>query len=602
MACDIWVPLAIPNEQRATRGNHYLHGIARLNSGVELAVARAELQAITARLGNEFPGTDKGWGAEVVRMQDDIVGDSRTMLVMLLGAVGLVLLVACANVGNLLFTRALNRRKEIAIRSALGAGRIRVFQQLFVEAFLLASAGGAIGVVLAHAALTLASSRLSTQLPRAQEISFDGRVLMFALGVSALTGILAGTLPAIRVIRSDLNDALKEGGRNEGAVGVGTRRVLIVCEVALSMVLLIGAGVMVRSLLALKLGDAGFNPNNVLTMVVSLVPARYQTPAQVAAFFDGALKRVRALPGVEAAGTVDDLPLQDGSSQTLLLDGYPPQASPVAVQARQVSAGYLRALGIPVIRGRDVVDNDSDVLLVSAETAKIYWGADDPIGRRAALPFSRTVLREVVGVVGDVKQRGLTEPTTPTVYFYAREPYRRATFAIRTSVPSFTLIQPALTVIRDIDPDQPVRDIRTMVDVVDETLTPQRLSAQVLGAFAGAALLLAGVGIYSVLSYIVRGRSREIAIRRALGAHASEIVRLVLVEGMTPTVVGIAVGAIAALGLTRVLDTLVVGVSATDWLTVVTVAVTLACAALAASLVPAYRALRLDPVKILRAG
>ena len=249
-----------------------------------------------------------------------------------------------------------------------------------------------------------------------------------------------------------------------------------------------------------------------------------------------------------------------------------------------------------------MVGSDSNVLLVSAEAAKLYWEADDPIGRRAALPFSRTVLREVVGMVGDVKQRGLTEPTTPTVDLYTREPYRRATFVIRTSVPSATLIQPTLTVIRDIDPDQPVRDIRTMVEVVDETLTPQRFSAQVLGAFAVVALVLSAVGIYSVLSYIVRGRSREIAIRRTLGAHASEILRLVLVEGMTPTVVGIAVGTIAALGLTRVLDRLVLGVNAPDWLTFAVVAITLACAALAASLVPAYRALRLDPVKVLRAG
>ena len=301
----------------------------------------------------------------------------------------MVLLIACANVGNLLFTRALSRRKEIAIRSALGAGRGRVFQQLLTEALLLAAAGGALGLLLAYGTLTSASTLLAGQVPRAEEISIDGRVLLFAVGVSMLTGMLAGTLPAVRAGRSDLNDALKEGGRSDGAIGVGTRRLLIVCEVALSLVLLMGAGVMIQSLLALRHGDTGFDPNNVLTMDVRLVDARYPTPAQRSSFFDAALQRIRALPGVEAAGTIDDLPFADGSSQTLALEGYAPQRDPVAVQVRQITPGYLRAMGIPVLRGRDIVESDAEVLLVSADAAKLYWGADDPIGRRATLPLSR---------------------------------------------------------------------------------------------------------------------------------------------------------------------------------------------------------------------
>jgi predicted permease len=329
---------------------------------------------------------------------------------MLLGGVGLVLLIACANVGNLLFTRALSRRKETAIRSALDAGRGRVFQQLLTEALLLAGAGGALGLLLAYGTLTSASALLAGQVPRAEEISIDGRVLLFAVGVSMLTGVLAGTLPAVRAGRSDLNDALKEGGRSGGAIGVGTRRLLIVCEVALSLVLLTGAGVMIQSLLALRYGDTGFDPNNVLTMRVRLVDARYPSPAQRSSFFDAALQRIRVLPGVEAAGTIDDLPLIEGSSQTLDLEGYPPQRDPVAVQVRQITPGYVRALGIQVLRGRDIVESDAEVLLVSADAAKQYWGADDPIGHRAALPaLSKTVLRQVVGIVGDVKQRNLTE-------------------------------------------------------------------------------------------------------------------------------------------------------------------------------------------------
>ena len=601
MASDVWVPLALTDEQRAARGNHNRDGVARLNRDVEPAQAQAEMDAISARLAREFPKSDDRWGAVVIPMQEEIVGNSRTMLLMLLGAVGLVLLITCANVGNLLFTRALSRRREIASRSALGAGRGRVFQQLLTEALLLAAAGGVLGLLLAYGALTSASTLLASQVPRAEEISIDARVLLFALALSILTGMLAGTLPAVRAGRSDLNDALKEGGRSDGAIGIGTRRFLIASEVALSLVLLMGAGVMIQSLLALRRSDSGFDPNSVLTMGVRLVETRYPTPAERAAFFDAALQRIRALPGVEAAGTIDDLPFDDGSSQTLELEGYPPQREPVAVQVRQITPGYLRAMRIPVLRGRDIVEDDAEVLLVSADAAKLYWGTDDPIGRRAALPFSKTVLRRVVGTVGDVKQRNLIEASTPTVYFYTREPYGRATFAIRTSVPPATLAQPAVAAIRAVDPEQPVVDIRTMAQVLDRELTSQRFSALLLGVFAGVALLLAAVGIYSVLSYIVRGRSREIGIRTALGARTGDVLRLVIVEGMSPTIVGIAVGTIGALASAKAMETLVFGVSASDPLTLAAVAATLAIVALMASLVPAYRAARFDPVKVLRA-
>ena len=603
MASDVWVPLALTDEQRAARGNHNRDGVARLKRDVELVQAQAEMDAISARLGREFRGTDgRGWAAVVIPMQEEIVGNSRTMLLMLLGAVGLVLLIACANVGNLLFTRTLSRRKEIAIRSALGAGRGRVFQQLLTEALLFAAAGGALGLLLAYGTLTSASTLLAGQVPRAEEISIDGRVLLFAIGVSMLTGMLAGTLPGVRASRSDLNDTLKEGGRSDGAIGVGTRRLLVVCEVALSLVLLMGAGVMIQSLLALRHGHTGFDPNNVLTMVVRLVDARYPSPTQRSSFFDAASQRIRALPGVEAAGAIDDLPFGDGSSQTLALEGYAPQRDPVAVQVRQIRPGYLRAMRIPLLGGRDIVESDAEALLVSAEAAKLYWGADDPIGRRAILPaLSKTLLRQVVGIVGDVKQRNLTEATTPTVYLYTREPRSRATFVIRTSVPPATLAQASVAAIRAIDPEQPVGDIRTMVQVLDGTLTPQRFSALLLGVFAGVALLLAAVGIYSVLSYIVRGRSREIGIRIALGARTSDVLRLVIVEGMSPALVGVAAGTIAALASAKVMRTLVFGVSASDPLTLTAVGGTLALVALMASLLPAYRALRLDPVKVLRA-
>jgi putative ABC transport system permease protein len=605
MAADLWIPLALPDDQRANRGNHNLEGVARLKRDVELAQAQSELDAIAARLAREFPRSDGRWGAVVIPMREAIVGKSRTMLLMLLGAVGLVLLIACANVANLLFTRTLNRRSEIAIRFALGAGRGRVFQQMLMEALLLATLGGALGLLVAHVTLNAASALLANHVPRANEISIDAQVLLFVLAVSMLAGVLAGTLPALRASRSDLNAALKEGGRSSGAIGVATRRVLIVCEVALSVVLLMGAGVMIQSLLALRHSDAGFDPNNVLTMTVTLAQARYPTAAQRSSFFDTALQRIRALPGVEAAGTIDDLPFIDGSAQPIERDGDAESSSrtkPV-VQVRRITPGYLRAMRIPVLRGREIVENDGDVLLVSHDVARLVWGADDPIGRRATLPLmSKTVDRRVVGIVGDVKQRQLSEPFTPTVYYYSRErPWSSATLVVRVSLRPTSLARPIVAAVHAIDPEQPVEHIRTMEQVIDARLTPQRFSALLLGVFAAAALLLASVGIYGVLSYIVRGRSREIGIRTALGARTGDVLRLVVLEAMSPTLVGVAVGAMAAVASGRVIESFVFGVSTSDPLTLAGVAATLALVAFMASVVPAYRASRLDPVTVLRA-
>jgi predicted permease len=602
MAAELWVPMGLDDAQRVARGNHNREGVARLRSGVTPAQAQAEMDAISRRLADEFPKTDGGgWGATVIPLQDVIVGNSRTMLLMLFGAVGLVLLIACANVGNLLFTRALSRRKEIAIRSALGAERGRVFQQLLTEALLLATAGGALGLLLTYALLGSASTLLASQVPRAEELSIDVRVLLFALGASIVTGLLAGIWPAMRASRSSLNEALSEGGRSEGAIGVRTRRLLIVCEVALSAVLLIGAGVMLQTLMALRRVDAGFDPNGVLTMAVRLPDTRYPTSAQRSSFFDAALERIRALPGVDAAGTIDDLPFVDGSSQTLALEGREPQRHPVAVQVRQITPGYLRAMHIPVLQGRDVATSDEEVLIVSRDAARLYWGTEDPLGRRASLPaLSKTLLRRVVGIAGDVKQRNLIEASTPTVYFYTRERFGKATFVIRTSVPPATLTQPVVAAIHAVDAQQPVGDIRTFSELLDRQVTPQRFSALLLGVFAGAALLLAAVGIYSVLSYIVRGRSREFGIRTALGARPSDVIRLVLSEGMWPTIIGIAAGTFAAVVSAQAMKSLVFGVSASDPLTFVAVGAVLAVVGLVASLVPAYRALRLDPVKALR--
>jgi predicted permease len=602
----MWVPLAYTDAQRAVRENHNAQVVARLKPGITPAQAQSEMDVISKRLEAQYPQANAGWGATVIPLQELVVGDVRTSLVMLLAAVGLVLLIACANVGNLLFARTLARRKEIAIRSALGAGRARVFQQLLVESLLLAFVGGIGGVLLAQIALDAGAALLANQVPRADEVSLDARVLLFAFGASLVTGILAGAMPALRAGRTDLNEALKEGGRADGAVGTRTRRALIVCEVALSVVLLMGAGVMVRSLMALRNVDAGFSAQNVLTLRVTLPQTRYKSAAEVSSFYKRALDRLRALPGVEAAAAVDDLPVTGGSVQPIVLEGQAellPRDQPT-VEVRKVTPGYFRTMNIPVMRGRDVADNDVEVMLVSRAAAKLLWGDADPVGRRVTLPLeSRTTVKQVIGIVGDVKQGELSQPAAPTVYEFTREhQWRGLVLVLNTSLPPSSVAQAATAAIHEIDAAQPVENVRTMQAVVDETLASQRFSTLLLGLFAAVALALAAVGIYSVLSYIVRGRSREIGIRTALGAQAGDVVRLVVFEGMTPALTGIAAGAAGALVSARVLEKLVFGVSASDPLTLASVAGTLALVALLASIVPALRASRVDPLAVLRAN
>jgi len=606
-AVDLWVPVAYTDQQRAVRDNHNAQVVARLKPDVDLATANAELAAVSARLEAAYPQANAGWGAIAIPLQEVLVGDARAPLLILLAAVGLVLLIACANVGNLLYARALGRRKELAIRAALGAGRGRVFQQLLVETLVLACVGGAAGVVLAHLSLQAGASILAAnQVPRADEIAIDRSVLGFALALSLLTGILAGSVPALRAGRADLNDALKEGGRSDAAtIGVRTRRMLIACEVALSVMLLMGAGLMLRTLSALRSVDAGYDAANVLTMTTRLPATRYKTPTQISSYYRTALNKVRALPGVESAGTIDNLPAQGGSVQPIVLDGRAellPRDQPT-VGVRKITPGYLQTMRISLLRGRDVVASDIDTMLVSKSAAKLLFGERDPIGTRVTLPLeSKTRQSTIVGIVGDVKQSELSAAAGPTVYEFTQEhDWRGMNFAIRTVVPPLSIAPAAAAALRSIDAEQPIEQVRTMQAIVDETLTSQRFSALLLGIFAGLALALASVGIFSVLSYIVRGRSREIGIRTALGAAATDVVRLVIVEGMTPALAGIVAGAIGVIASAKLLQKVLYGVSGSDPFTLAAVAMTLALVALAASLVPAYRACRLDPLDVLRA-
>jgi predicted permease len=601
----MWAPLAWTAKEAAVRENHNLQAIARLKDGVTLEQAKAELAVISQRLEKAYPAENAGWGGTAIPLQELLVGDVRRSLMLLLGAVGLVLLIACANVGNLILARSMTRRKEIAIRTALGAGRRRVFQHLIVESIVLAIAGGAVGLALAQFAVSAGTAALEAQIPRAGEASIDVMVLLFAFGATILTGLLAGVLPAIRAGRPDLNETLKEGGRTD-ASGAGslTRRALIVAEVALSLMLLMGAGVMLRSLHALRGVDAGFNSAHVLKLDVSVPDARYPEGAQKTLFYDNLLDRLRALPGVESAGWVDTLPVTGGGSvQALVIEGraeLSPRDQPT-VSVRLASEDYVKTMQIPVLRGRDVARSDGDSMLVSASAAKLLWGDEDPIGRRATLPLvSRTTAIPVVGIVGDVKEQ-LAENAPPTVYYHMKAmPFGDASIAIRAAGEPTALARAVTAAVRQLDSQLPVQGVQSMDEVIDEVLVAERFRALLLQVFAGAALILASVGIYSVLSYLVRGRRREIGIRAALGARTADLLGMVLLEGLKPALLGIVIGAAGALMAARLLDNLVFGVKASDPITLALVAGTLLIVSIGASLLPAWRASRLDPLTVLR--
>jgi len=617
----LWTPLGWTDQERAVRGNHNYLVIGRLKSGATMQQAQAEMNTISARLQKQYPGDDAGWGAVIVPLRDQIVGDVRPALLVLLGAVAFVLLIACANVANLMLAKTVSRRKELAIRAALGASRARILRQVLAEAVLLAVTGGALGLVVAHFGMELIVAFLSAQLPRAAEISLDGWVLAFTLGVSILAGLIAGLAPAWRYTRNDfdVHEALKQASsRTETeSGGTHTRAALVVSEVALSLMLLVGAGLMIRSLWALRSTDPGFNPGNVLTMVLPTSAARYPTLEQNIAFWDRVLPRVRAVPGVTYAGATDALPLSgDGSTQPVTVEGRPvlPMAEQPEVGVRRFTPGYLEAMRVPLLHGRLINDGDvagrPPVTVISAGMAKQFWPHEDPIGKHLTLTFSPGIAREVVGVVGDVKMDGLNVSQSQSMVYV---PLAQMTLppgevwhgfsvslVVRTATAPSSAASAITAAVHQVDSAQPVMQVETMEDMVADSISQQRFTMLLLAAFAGLALLLAAVGIYSVLSYSVRRRVREIGIRMALGAQIADVLRLVVMEGMKPTLLGLAIGVAAALALGRVVSKLIYGVSAADPATFAAVSALLAAVALAASIIPAYRATRVEPVKTLR--
>jgi putative ABC transport system permease protein len=615
---EVWVPMGMTAQEAAVRGEHHFLSIARLKPGVTVEQAQAEMNTVSQRLAQAYPTDDKGWGASVSLLRDDMVGDVRPALLMMLGAVAFVLLIACANVANLLFARTFARRKEIAIRSALGANRARVVLPLLLESVLISLAGGAVGLITAHYGIELLLKFFADKLPRMGAIGLNGPVLLFTLGLSLLTGLLAGLLPALNMTRGDVNEALKQGlGRTDADGGSGkTRSALVVIEVAASLVLLIGAGLMVRSLWNLQNENPGFDPHNVLTASLEVPRGQFTTPLQESQFFSEVLARIRALPGVVSAGAVDSLPLEGGSNQPVAVEGKPvlPMAEQPEVSVRVIEPSYFQSMRIPLLEGRDVANSDTAaapaVVVVSKALARQFWGDESPIGKHLTLTFAPDKVRTVVGVVGDVRQNGLDDSSgIPSLYWPAAQVGNSAmraweafgmTLVVRTSTNPESL-GPALTAaVSQVNGNIPVDQVMSLEAFVDSTLTQHSFNMQLLTIFGALALLLCAIGIYSVLAYSVKRRMREIGLRMAFGAKMRDVAVLMIVQGLKPTFIGIGLGLAVAFALSRVVSSIVYGVSARDFTTFAVVTVVLIVVSFAASVIPALRATRIDPLAVLR--
>jgi putative ABC transport system permease protein len=607
---EIWLPYVI-SPSTATRRGRYLSAIARLKPGVTLEQAQAEMNAIAARLEQQYPDSNTGWGINLVPLHTQMTGAIRTALLVLLGAVGFVLLIACANVANLLLARAATRQREIAIRTALGAGRARVVRQLLTESVLLAALGGVLGMGLAVWGVELLLALAPRDLIGLEGISVDYRVLVFTLGVSILTGLLFGLAPAIESSRLNLNEALKEGGRGGTHDGRTTRlrNLFVVAEIALALILLIGSGLMIKSFLRLQTVDPGFRTDNLLTARVLLPDTKYKEPEQRIAFFKQVLERIRQLPGVKDASAASFLPFTGLAAATsFTIEGAPPPAAgqKPSADVRVIDPGFFRTMGIPLLKGRTFTEREASepagVVIINETMAERYFPGEDPIGKRVLIAMSSPIVpTEIIGVVGNVKHEGLDSEVKALAYWpHPQLPYSGMSLVVRTSSDPTQLAGAIEREVQAIDKDQPITDVRTMDQLLSESTARMRFSASLLSIFAGLALVLAAVGIYGVMSYSVTQRTHEIGIRMALGARASDVLKMVVGQGMLLAVIGVGLGLVAAFALTRVISSLLFGVSATDPLTFGVLALLLTVVAFLACFIPARKAAKVDPMVALR--
>ncbi|HEU4933380.1 MAG TPA: ABC transporter permease [Pyrinomonadaceae bacterium] len=607
-SAELWIPLSFDGSpEMKWRKAAFLRPIGRLKPGVTLTQAQADTDAIAARLEQQFPDSNTGRNLRVVSLREQLLGGTRTTVFVLFGAVGFVLLIACANVANLLLVRAAARQKEIALRTALGASRLRIIRQMLTESLLLSIAGGALGALLAFWGVELLVSLSGNTLPPTADVKIDGYVLAFTFAISIATGLLFGLAPAFRTAKVGLIDSLKDGARGtEGTLRNRTRSLLVVFESAVAVVLLIGAGLLVRSLIALQSVDPGFDANNVLTLRIDLNNKKYEGEGRRANFFEQLESRVSSLPGVESVGLVTELPMSGQLSDLpYTVEGRPPVTPDQALNAdfRLVNTNYFSALRIPLLRGRNFTEQEvregKPVTIVSKQLVDTVFPNEEPLGKRLVSGMSGVAF-EIVGVVGDVLHNSLGAQPFPAMYLPTRDFASRRNLVVRTQNDPLSIVGAVRQEVHALDPDQPISEVKRMTEWVDSSVAVPRYRTTLLGAFAALAMILAATGIYGVMSYTVAQRTHEIGVRMALGARQLDVLKLVVRQGMLLSLVGVILGLVGAFALTRVMASLLFGVTAKDPITFVAVAGSLTAVAFVACVVPARRATKVDPLVALR--
>lgn len=606
---ELWTPIAFTENERIYHHVRFVEAIARLRPGVTLDQAQAEMTAIAARLAQEHPDSNEGWTIRVAPVLDFAVGDARKILWILFSAVGLVLLIACANVTNLLLARAATRQKEIAIRVALGAGRLRIIRQLATESLLLALLGAVVAWPMAVWGLKALLAIAPADLPRLADVTIDNRALLFTLAITLLTGLIFGLVPALQSVNANSNQTLKDGGSEGNRGGTGRRigNVLIAGEVALAVMLLVGSGLLLRTIWQLYNVNPGFDDRNALAVTLQLSDKKYADTKQVAQFSEKLIEQVSTLPGVEATGVARILPIAHELTVGYYVEGKPREPDNQLPQTSYsaVSADYFNAMRIPLIAGRMFTDRDNQqsprVAIVSAELVQRVFPGEDPIGRRINVTTGPENFREIVGVVGDVTQQGLVRGASQHVY----EPFAQAssnfmTLIVRGANDPAALVPAIRSKVLELDQELPLQRVTTLDKIIANSIRQQRFTSVVLSVFAAVALVLAVAGLYGVISYSVAQRTRELGIRLALGAQVGDVLRLVLKQGMTFVLVGEVIGIAGAYALTGLMQGLLFGVTATDKVTFITVAVSLFLVALVACYVPARRATKVDPLIALK--
>jgi len=607
----IWTPAAVIAAEEP-RDNRSYTALGRLKPGVELEQAQSQVSAINAQLAQAFPDTNKNWDAHLARLHERLVRSVRPSLLLLLGAVGCVLLIGCANVANLLLARAAGRQKEVAIRTALGASRGRIVRQMLTESVLLSTIGGALGLIFSFWFVELLISISPPDSPRFSEANLDYRVLVFTLVISVVTGIIFGLAPALQASMLDVSGSLKEGGRSgEGYRRTNARSLLLIGEVAISLILLVGAGLLIKSFIRLQEVKPGFNPERVLIASLSLPGAKYKEDQQRVDFYRALIERLRGLPGVQAAAAGANLPLHASDfaiGRSFIPEGRPLNADESADASwSTITPAYFEALQVPLLAGRTFNERDNatgpKVVIVNRKVAIKHFGSETAaIGKRLTIWRDEKFLREIVGVVGETKPGGLEEEGGAQIYTpHAQDgSWGFMTLVIRATADPVAMSNTLRREVLGLDKDLPIFNVKTMEDVVAASIGSRRASMLLLSVFAGVALLLAAVGIYGVIAYTVTQRTQDIGIRMALGAQAGDVLRMVVRQGMTLVLIGIGAGLAGALGLSRVIANLLFGVNAIDPMTFAAISLLLAFVALLACYLPARRAARLDPIIALR--